>query len=292
VLSLPGGAATLQRELDPGCRGPLPITADPERARWIVRCDDERVLLVDPAAREQVRELARTRTSPALFLPGTDEFVVATHAGELLHFADSAAAPTSIAYYRQPFSQLVALPSAGEFVAGTEDLVEHLDRGGRKLGALLGHRLQVMSLAASADGRRILSAGRDNVLRLYDGRTHELLLDLAVPELIEHRSMLSPDGTRVAVAVASGDVLVWDVGVRPDDATRRREHRRLRGQEPLAWLGFEPDGRGLLTITTGGRITRWRDPLPDDPEGLRRWIAGRVDPVGRPGATIGCARPE
>src|SRR5690606_27425105 len=122
--------------------------------------------------------------------------------------------------------------------------------------------------------RRVLTASRDNMVRVFDLQTGALLSSLLAPDAIEHTSDLSPSGDLVLTGVHNGDVLLWDLG--GADAGGPREYQRLRAHAKGANALWLPDG-GLLTLGRDGRVVRWRDELPTDPEDLRAWIEDRVD---------------
>ena len=99
-----------------------------------------------------------------------------------------------------------------------------------KLGELpLGvHADLVMGIDFSPDGRRIVTACHDNLLRVFDAKTYKLVL-----ELEGHRShvaavVFSPDGSRIASASGDATVRIWDTLPRSVRNKQVRAARALR----------------------------------------------------------------
>ena len=106
----------------------------------------------------------------------------------------------------------VAFSPEGDFLAvaiGWEvKLIQNGDRYSDAL--LLGHKGQVSGVAFSADGRWLATASWDETVRIWDRRSLREIrrFPTAIGQLLA--LSLSPDGTRIAVSGASGNVLVID----------------------------------------------------------------------------------
>lgn len=160
------------------------------------------------------------------------------------------------------------------------------------LAKLEGHSDLVRAVAFLPDGRRIVSVGRDKMVRIWDMETREVLSTLPVEGYLRDADV-SADGRFIAMAFASekdGIVHVWDLEKRericelvqvdnridcirlsPDgthvvtggdpsggvlwDLSTRKEVRRFSVDDPSATLAleFSPDGR-LLAIGAVGRV--------------------------------------
>jgi serine/threonine protein kinase len=124
----------------------------------------------------------------------------------------------------------------------------------------------VYSVAYSPDGSRVLAAGTNGRLRLWDVRTGRAVWDVTIPPRPEYTTLapsvaFSPDGKRVAVAC-------WDGVVRLRDAATGGEAGALRGTDgrrALA-LAYSPDGKWIAAFLrppgswhgVGGEVAVWQ----------------------------------
>ncbi len=114
-----------------------------------------------------------------------------------------------------------------------------------------GHTQEIVTVAVTRDGKKALSAGRDNTVRLWDATTGKEAGRLAdQPGAFPVRAALSPDGRWAALATPS-TVRLFSLNPLREAGTLRPGHRLIRG------LVFAPDGRSLLTYGTEAPLSVW-----------------------------------
>ncbi len=124
---------------------------------------------------------------------------------------------------------------------------------GERVGALRGFGRYVCGLSFSRDGK-LLAAGTDSGrLQIWDVKHQTMLYAIDPPGGYDYVSdpAFSPDGRLVAVGIyGTGTVFLIDVGT-----------GKILDQKKVSDLGcgsvaFSPDGRFLITPSTGGLIVR------------------------------------
>jgi WD40 repeat protein len=131
-------------------------------------------------------------------------------------------------------------------------LLDDVDGLDESLAVLRGHADLVTSVAATAEGRRVVTGSKDRTARLWAvddaGRWSQTHL------LEGHRAAIwgvafSPDGTRVATAAADRTARLWDARDGTPLAT-------LGGHDkPVYGVTFSADG-GLVATASGDRTVR------------------------------------
>jgi eukaryotic-like serine/threonine-protein kinase len=147
------------------------------------------------------------------------------------------------------------------------------------------HDGAVNDIRFSPDGSRVLTAGNDGKVHLWDSETGEAVFPpWTVGGTVTH-AVFSADGRRIAAAGRNGTARVWDT------ASGQPLTPPLSHNGPIRWIDFSPDGRQV--VTAAGKAARVWDvatgkPLPgalhhDDqvnvalfsPDG--RWLATAGD---------------
>jgi WD40 repeat protein/serine/threonine protein kinase len=111
------------------------------------------------------------------------------------------------------------------------------------------HRSRIYGLAASHDGRRFATGGFDQLIHVWDAVTQQKVMTLQ-GHLNEIWSLeLSPDDRYLLTSSKDGTVKLWDAQTKPQS-----NHWTLDLGE---WaVGFTPDGRGLISISSDGKSVR------------------------------------
>jgi WD40 repeat protein len=116
--------------------------------------------------------------------------------------------------------------------------------------ALAAHPRGFGVLAFSPDSRRLLTAGGDGLVRIWDAWTGELLRTFAEHGGAVRAAVFSPDGKRV-VSCSRSEVLAWD-------AATGKMLAPLGSGQGGAGLAFRPDGK-CLAIVGGDKQARAYD---------------------------------
>ena len=122
---------------------------------------------------------------------------------------------------------------------------------------LSGPREEIQRIRFSPDGRRLVSAGHDRVIRIWDVLTGRLYLELRGHESEVWDVTFSPDGRRLAsVSFHDGAVKLWDADRAPESIAPGAG-LPAPIELPAFGLGFSPDGRVLVAARMAGGIQAW-----------------------------------
>lgn len=131
------------------------------------------------------------------------------------------------------------------------------------------HGNVVMSVAFSPDGKYILSAGEDRIIKLWETATGQLVRTFSGHSKMVTSVVFSPDGKNVLSAS-------WDRSVRLWDVETGREVKSFKGHTAIVTsVAFSPDGRHVLSASSDTTIKLW-----DMGSGKEmRTLAGHQGPV-------------
>jgi YVTN family beta-propeller protein len=150
-----------------------------------------------------------------------------------------------------PNSELLA---AGPSVGGTNTTIKLFSlTTGKAAGELVGHVTWVPALTFTADGKRLISAGADQTIIVWDAAEQE---HPRLASLHGHRSEISAlavaaDGKTIISGCKDGTLFGWDL-------------QRPRQIEPfetfpirVSSVEFFPDGQSMLSANADGTVSLW-----------------------------------
>ena len=115
----------------------------------------------------------------------------------------------------------------------------------------MNHRKGVSSVAFSPDGKRLLSGGSDNTLKLWDAETGRDLRTLTGHSGWVKSVTFSPDGKRVLSGSSDKSLKLWD-------AETGAELRTFTGHSnDVLSVAFSPDGKQLLSGGMDNTLKLW-----------------------------------
>lgn len=116
-----------------------------------------------------------------------------------------------------------------------------------------GHNGQVNSVCYSPDGKRIVSCGSDNTIRIWDAETGKQIGEPLEGHTYSVYSVrYSPDGKRIVSGGYGGMIKIWDA------ETGKQICRRFRGH--TEWVNsvcYSPDGKQIVSGSDDGTIRIW-----------------------------------
>ncbi len=120
---------------------------------------------------------------------------------------------------------------------------------------------QVYGLSFSPDGRTLVTAGWDSIIRFWQTDSGQLIREVPVAEhdkggeLRMYSICYSPGGGLLATGHLDGVVRIWDA-----ESLRTRAQFTVRGRLIHGTMAFSPDGLWLATGSMDGSVNVW-DPL-------------------------------
>lgn len=118
--------------------------------------------------------------------------------------------------------------------------------GSRRLQLRHEASSSMTSAAFSPDGTRIVTAGNDHQVKIWDTASGDLLDELAHPRAVTFAAF-SPDGARIASACADGRARIWHGG----------EAWCLPHDDTVSHAAFRRDGRHLVTASKDRTARIW-----------------------------------
>jgi WD40 repeat protein len=152
--------------------------------------------------------------------------------------------------------------ACAEFLGGE---VQYLDLEDGSVIREFAHGAQVISLAFSGDGARLVSAGVDKTVCVFDVASGTELARFKHDDELKQVAF-SPDGKLIASTCADKKLRLWD-------AVTRKMLREIDHPATPWSVAFSPDGRHVMTGTGGVLVGRRSDfnITPDPDNTLRIW---------------------
>jgi WD40 repeat protein len=147
--------------------------------------------------------------------------------------------------------RVVASPSGNRvaFLSGRRAQVADVPSG--RVLFSLEHPGEITSLAFNANGRRIVTGGRDRLARIWNGFTGNLIHELSGHQGQVLDVAIGPGGTEVATASTDGTARIWD-GVSGLLRGSLFGHTNFVGS-----VAFSPDGQSVVTSSRDGTARTW-----------------------------------
>ena len=246
---------------------------------FAICCQDGSIRLWDIRSGHEIHRLPGHSKSvhQSIFLPDTNHLATASHDGTIrvwdfvrgreircLRLKPGTAFQTNapklkdvalgIADRSLAINAFTYLPAISAFAVGLFDGTIRLLNAvsGEETQCLSGHHDTITSLFVNKAGTTFASTSLDGTIRLWDVRTCRESACITIPGGEAFTGGFSQDGTRVAIALASGRVAVWNVGI------NEHEFRSLANHSgPILSGSFSADGSELVTSSADTTIRLW-----------------------------------
>jgi WD40 repeat protein/serine/threonine protein kinase len=122
---------------------------------------------------------------------------------------------------------------------------------GQEQVTLTGHISWVPALAFTPDGQRIVSAGADQTLRIWDVRDGRELTHLHGHLSEIYCVAVSPEGNRIVTGCKDGTLFGWDT----ERIVHTKQFETL--PRPIRSMEFLEEGQALLSVNVDGTVSLW-----------------------------------
>jgi WD40 repeat protein len=124
---------------------------------------------------------------------------------------------------------------------------------GKEKFTLKNHTGQVVSLAVSKDGKKLLTGSHDSTVRVWEIETGKELLKFTGHGKVAGIASVafSPDGATAASGDSNGKILLWSTD------TGKVVHELKGHEKDVRSLYFTPDGKTLVSGGFDGTVRKW-----------------------------------
>ena len=144
--------------------------------------------------------------------------------------------------------------------------------------AFLAHDSHITSLRFTSDGRRLFSAGMDNVVKLWSVEDWSLLRTFSGHNKSVNCLALTPDEATLVTGSSDATVRIWDV------ATAERRITLQDRKRVVAGLSISSDGEWIAAGSYKGRVAIWSiegEPIAAFPASKQNLVSAALSPVDR-----------
>ncbi len=127
---------------------------------------------------------------------------------------------------------------------------------GERIASWQAHADSVLSLQFSADGTRLVTAGGDRLVRVWNPATGEEIATLEGHSAQVLAVAFNTNATQVVSGGADRQLRVWDI------ATREKIVTLGRASEPITSVAWPPDANAILATTADGSLYRYTNLKP------------------------------
>ena len=118
------------------------------------------------------------------------------------------------------------------------------------------HSKPITSVSLSPDGRQVLTASRDNSLKLYDMRSYDTLHTFSADSYRSGvgwaQACFSADGKFVAAPAQDGSVYIWNALTGKQETVLRSAHSSV-----VFACDWHPEGKQIVSCDKSASIVLW-----------------------------------
>lgn len=150
-------------------------------------------------------------------------------------------------------------PRGVKIAAGSYGGVEMIRAKGAATDGRLRWKGSVLELAFSPDGNYLAHGNQDASVHFWDLRKSRELEMAGYP--LKVRELAWRDDSQMLATGGGPNIVVWDLAGKGPRGTTPCE--LLGHADPVSWIGFQPGGKLLASISNDGRLALWHPPSLD-----------------------------